>query len=60
MSERDINEILKDLQKEKQNDQGSQNEEIQKESWDYIETDKRSYQPTKYELDDDNPPEDDD
>jgi hypothetical protein len=60
MGNRDINEILKELQKEQQNDQGSQNKEIKKENWDYVEPGKRSYQPTKYELDDDNPPEDDD
>ncbi len=52
MSDRDINEILKELNKE-------QKKEIQKESWDYAEPDKRNYQPTKYELDDDNPPDDD-
>lgn len=59
MGDRDINEILKELQKEQQNDQGSQNEQFENEHWDYVEPGKRSYQPTKYELDDDNPPEDD-
>lgn len=58
MSGHDMKELLKGLGKEKQDDN-----ESQKGSWDYSESDnsqKRSYQPTKSELDDDNPPEDDD
>ncbi|AGF79264.1 hypothetical protein UWK_02728 [Desulfocapsa sulfexigens DSM 10523] len=60
MSGKDIDKILKQLEKKQENDQGSQNEEISKEIWDYSEPEKRSYQPTTYELDDDDPPEDDD